>query len=59
MIIFLSITGAIREIRSVDHAFLFNIIGHGLSAVIADSLQPDFWKVVIVAELLNNKPGAT
>jgi 5-methyltetrahydrofolate--homocysteine methyltransferase len=45
--------------KPINHAFLFNNIGPGLSAVIADPLQPDFWQVIILSELLNNRPGAT
>ncbi|MGQ9801585.1 MAG: dihydropteroate synthase [Candidatus Saccharicenans sp.] len=45
--------------RVVNLAFLTNLIGHGLSAVIADPLQPDFWTTVMVSEFLNNRPGAT
>lgn len=44
--------------RVVNLTFLTNLIGHGLSAVIADPLSPDFWTTVIVSEFLNNRPGA-
>jgi len=44
--------------RVVNLTFLSNLIGHGLSAVIADPLSPDFQATVIVSEFLNNRPGA-
>ncbi|MDI6698111.1 MAG: dihydropteroate synthase [Candidatus Saccharicenans sp.] len=44
--------------RVVNLTFLTNLIGHGLSAVIADPLHPDFKATVIVSEFLNNRPGA-
>lgn len=45
--------------KIINHAFLSNLIGYGLTAVIADPLQPDFWPVIIISEFINNKPGAT
>jgi len=45
--------------KLLNHAFLSNLIGHGLTAVIADPLQPDFWPVIIISEFINNQPGAT
>ncbi len=44
--------------RLVNLIFLSNLIGHGLSAVIADPLSPDFWAVIIISEYLNNRPGS-
>ncbi|MDI6844617.1 MAG: dihydropteroate synthase [Candidatus Saccharicenans sp.] len=44
--------------RVVNLTFLTNLIGHGLDAVIADPLHPDFQTSVIVSEYLNNRPGA-
>lgn len=44
--------------RIVNLIFLTNLIGHGLSAVIADPLHPDFWPTIFVSEFLNNRPGA-
>ncbi|HAR36866.1 MAG TPA: hypothetical protein DCR87_08240 [Acidobacteria bacterium] len=44
--------------RVVNLTFLANLIGHGLSAVMADPLHPDFWTTIIVSEFLNNRPGA-
>lgn len=45
--------------RMVNLTFLSNLIGHGLSAVIADPLHPDFQATVIISEFLNNRPGAS
>ncbi|MCX8160455.1 MAG: dihydropteroate synthase [Candidatus Saccharicenans sp.] len=44
--------------RVVNLTFLSNLIGHGLDAVIADPLHPDFQATIIVSEFLNNRPGA-
>lgn len=44
--------------RVVNLTFLSNLIGHGLDAVIADPLHPDFQATVVVSEFLNNRPGA-
>lgn len=44
--------------RVVNLTFLSNLIGHGLEAVIADPLHPDFQATIIVSEFLNNRPGA-
>lgn len=44
--------------RLVNLIFLSSLIGHGLDAVIADPLHPDFQATVVVSEFLNNRPGA-
>ncbi|HEK85124.1 MAG: dihydropteroate synthase [Candidatus Saccharicenans sp.] len=44
--------------KLVNHAFLSSLIGHGVTAVIADPLQPYFWSVVLVGEFIGNIPGA-
>ncbi|MGB9836252.1 MAG: dihydropteroate synthase [Candidatus Saccharicenans sp.] len=44
--------------KYLNHAFLSNIIGHGVEVIMADPLQPEFWPVVIISEFINNHPGA-
>jgi 5-methyltetrahydrofolate--homocysteine methyltransferase len=44
--------------KYINHAFLSNVIGHGVEVIMADPLQPEFWPVVIISEFLNNYPGA-
>jgi len=45
--------------KYINHAFLSNVIGHGVEVIIADPLQPEFWPVVIISEFINDHPGAS
>lgn len=44
--------------KYINHAFLAQVIGHGVEVIMTDPLQTDFWPAIIISEFINNRPGA-